>query len=344
MQLDRRTLFKRAGLASAGLVLGGGAALRGLDLASGRGLPPALARTLAQDVDVPGMPPAITSAERFYVVSKNTFGDPHIDARRWRLRVGGAVANPLELDLDAIRAFPAVRQYQTLECIDNVVGGDLISNAEWTGARLADVLAQAGVRDGVRRIVFQCDDDYSDSIELGKALEPTTLLAYEMNGQVLPQGHGFPVRVLSPGLYGIKNPKWVVEIRAVTDDYRGFWQRRGWTNDGTIKTMSRIDVPTAGRVSGSLQRMGGIAFAGDRGIQGVDVSADDGRSWSPATLAPALSNMSWVLWTADWLPQGPMQTLAVRATDGRGTPQIAEVRPALPDGSSGIHKVTVRVG
>src|SRR5438067_7372688 len=147
MQIDRRTLLKRAGLTSAGLVLGCGAALRGLDLVSGRGLPPALARALAQDADLPGMPSAITPTDRFYLVSKNTFGDPNVDAGRWRLRVGGAVANPLELDLDAIRALPAVRQYQTLECIDNQVGGDLISNAEWTGARLADVLTQAGVRD-----------------------------------------------------------------------------------------------------------------------------------------------------------------------------------------------------
>ncbi len=349
MNVDRRTLLKRAGLASAGLLLGGSAGLAsgrsGLFLPDRFGVSEALAGTLGQDVDLAGMPPAITPVERFYTVSKNTFADPVIDASRWRLRVTGSVASSLDLDLDAIRAFPTVRQYQTLECIDNQVGGDLISNAEWTGVRLADVLQRAGLRDSARRIVFQCEDDYSDSIPVEKALEATTLLAFEMNGQPLPPSHGFPVRVLSPNLYGIKNPKWVVEIRAVDGDYRGFWQRRGWTNDGIIKTMSRIDVPANGSsVAASAQRVGGIAFAGGRGVQGVEISADRGRSWSPTTLAAALSPLSWVLWTADWLPQGRTPTLTVRATDGTGAVQTADERPPLPDGSSGYHTVTLRTG
>ena len=344
MDLDRRSLLKRAGLASAGLLVGGGAALRGLDLLAGRDLPAAVASALLQDVDLPGMPSAITPIGRFYTVSKNTLGDPRLDGNRWRVRVTGSVSNSLELDLNGIRGFASVKQYQTLECIDNTVGGDLISNAEWTGVRLADVLAQAGVSERARRVAFLCEDGYSDSIPMAKAMEPTTLLAYEMNGETLPPQHGFPVRVLSPNLYGIKNPKWVTEIRVVDGDYRGFWQQRGWTNDGIIKTMSRIDVPQPGTVSGDYQRIGGIAFAGARGIQGVEVSADDGRSWMAATLAPALSSLSWVLWTSDWVPQGRTQTLAVRAWDGSGAAQIAEIRPPLPDGSSGIHKVTVRIG
>jgi DMSO/TMAO reductase YedYZ molybdopterin-dependent catalytic subunit len=343
MTLDRRTLLQRAGLASAGLLLGGGGALRGLDLLAGRDVPAALARALGQDADLAGMPSAITPVGQFYTVSKNTFGDPRLDGGSWRLRITGSVSNSLDLDLSGIRSLPSVKQYQTLECIDNLVGGDLISNAEWTGVRLADVLAQAGVGGRAQRVVFLCEDGYGDSILLAKAMEPTTLLAYEMNGEALTPSHGFPVRVLSPNLYGIKNPKWVTEIRVVDGDYRGFWQQRGWTNDGTIKTMSRIDVPRAGNVSGGLQRIGGIAFAGSRGIQSVEVSADDGRSWSAATLAPALSSLTWVLWTSDWLPQGAMQTLVARATDGTGAAQITDIRPALPDGSSGLHKVTVRV-
>lgn len=347
MMLDRRTLFKRAGLASAGLLLFGSADFEsaarraGLVLPASLGLPEAF----AQNVDLPGMPPAITPTDRFYTVSKNTFYDPTVDVARWRLRVGGSVASGLDLELDGIRAFPAVRQIQTLECIDNVVGGDLISNAEWSGVRLADVLNGAGLRDSVRRIVFQCEDDYSDSIPIEKAMEPTTLLAFEMNGQPLPRSHGFPVRLLAPNLYGIKNPKWITEIRAVDGDYRGFWQRRGWTNDGTIKTMSRIDVPTGGSgVGGGVVRVGGIAFAGGRGIQAVEISADQGRSWSPASLADAMAPMAWRLWTADWMPQAGTPSLTVRATDGTGAVQTADVRPALPDGSSGYHSVTVRAG
>ena len=342
--MDRRTLLKRAGLASAGLLVGGGAALRGLDLLAWQDLSLAYARSLLQEVDLPGITPLITPNDRFYKVSKNPLGDPTIDGNRWRLRVTGSVSNQLDLDLSAIKGLPAVQQYQTLECIDNEVGGDLISNAGWTGARLADLLTQAGVRGGARRVVFRCEDGYSDSITLDKAMEPTTLLAYEMNGQTLPPEHGFPVRVLSPNLYGIKNPKWVTEIQVIDDDYRGFWQQRGWTNEGIIKTMSRIDVPVnGGTVAGGYQRIGGLAFAGSRGIQGVEVSADGGSSWSAASLAPALSNMTWVLWTSAWLPQGPMQVLAVRATDGTGAPQPTEVAPSLPDGVSGIQRVTIRV-
>src|SRR5688572_2181767 len=154
MDLDRRSLLKRAGLASAGLLVGGGAALRGLDLLAGRDLPAALAGALLQDVDLPGMPSAITPIGRFYTVSKNTLGDPRLDGNRWRVRVTGSVSSSLELDLSAIRGFPSVNQYQTLECIDNTVGGDLISNAEWKGVRLADVLAQAGVSGRARRVAF----------------------------------------------------------------------------------------------------------------------------------------------------------------------------------------------
>ncbi len=342
--MDRRTLLKRAGLASAGLLVGGGAALRGLDLLARQDLSRAYARGLWQAVDLPGITPVITPNDRFYKVSKNTFGDPTIDGSRWRLRVTGLVANSLDLDLNAIKGLPAVQQYQTLECIDNEVGGDLISTAQWTGARLADVLTQAGVRDGARRVVFRCEDGYSDSIPIEKAMEPTTLLAYEMNGQTLPTDHGFPVRVLSPNLYGIKNPKWVTEIQVIDGDYRGFWQQRGWTNEGIIKTMSRIDVPVNGStVASGYQQIGGLAFAGARGVQSVEVSADGGNTWSAATLAPALSNLTWVLWTAEWLPQGPMQVLAVRATDGTGAPQPTQVAPSLPDGVSGIHRVTIRV-
>ncbi|HEY7063862.1 MAG TPA: molybdopterin-dependent oxidoreductase [Chloroflexota bacterium] len=342
--MDRRTLLRRAGLASAGLLLGGGAALRGLDLLARQDLSLAYARGLLQDVDLPGITPAITPNDRFYTVSKNTFGDPELDGNRWRLRVTGSVANQLDLDLNAIRGIGSVQQYQTLECIDNEVGGDLISTAQWTGARLADMLTQAGPGGSARRVVFRCEDGYSDSIPLEKAMEPTTLLAYEMNGQPLPQKHGFPVRVLSPNLYGIKNPKWVTEIQVIDGDYRGFWQQRGWTNEGIIKTMSRIDVPANGStVAGGYQRIGGLAFAGSRGISSVEVSADGGTSWTAATLAPALSNMTWVLWTSDWLPQGPLQVLAVRATDGAGQPQPTQVAASLPDGVSGIQRVTVRV-
>ena len=282
----------------------------------------------------------ITPNRDFYKVSKNAF-DPQVDARRWKLDVAGLVDKPLSLTYDDIKALPSVEQYATLACISNEVGGDLIGNALWRGVRLRDVLAEAGLKPGVVDLLLRAGDDYTDSIPVARALADVTLLVYEMNGEPLTAEHGFPLRLLVPGIYGMKNVKWINRIEAVDFDFKGYWQRRGWDDRAEYKTMSRIDVP-ARTVKGE-GTIAGIAFAGDRGITKVEVSTDGGKTWEPAEIKSPLSGLTWVLWRKSWSPEQPgKHRIVVRATDGLGITQTSQPAPPAPSGSAGYNGVTVR--
>jgi DMSO/TMAO reductase YedYZ molybdopterin-dependent catalytic subunit len=282
----------------------------------------------------------ITPTRDFYQVSKNAF-DPQVDVSGWVLEVGGLVENPLAVTYDEIKALPSIDQYATLACISNEVGGDLIGNALWRGVRLKDVLERAGLKREANEIVLRASDDYTDSIPLHRATADGTLLVYEMNGEPLTPEHGFPVRLLVPGIYGMKNIKWITRIEAVDFDFKGYWQRRGWDDRAEYKTMSRIDAPE-GAVKGETS-IAGIAFAGDRGVTRVEVSTDGGATWEQAELKPALSPIAWVLWHRRWRPAQPGRNrLLVRATDGRGQTQTSQYAPPVPSGSSGYHDLTVR--
>lgn len=284
----------------------------------------------------------ITPTVDFYQVSKNAF-DPQVDVRRWKLEVMGLVNNSLSLNYDEIKAMPSVDQYATLACISNEVGGDLIGTALWRGVRLKDVLVEAGLKPGIVDILLHASDDYSDSIPLDRAMADGTLLVYEMNGEPLTSEHGFPVRLLVPGIYGMKNVKWVTKIEAVDFDFKGYWQRRGWDDRAEYKTMSRIDAPAHSvKAEGTIA---GIAFAGDRGVGKVEVSTDGGKTWDQAAIRPALSMFSWVLWNKRWAPGQPgKHRVVVRATDGRGITQTSQQAPPDPSGSSGYHSGTVASG
>jgi DMSO/TMAO reductase YedYZ molybdopterin-dependent catalytic subunit len=292
-----------------------------------------------------GLPAEVTASADFYVVSKN-LRDPRPDPDAWRLHVNGLVARPFVLTLDELRALPHREQWQTLVCISNSVGGDYAANALWRGVPVADLLAlSGGMPPRASRIVLRAADNYSDSIPLSLALDPATLVVTGMNGEPLPPAHGAPARLLVPGLYGIKHVKWLESLEVVDTTYRGYWQRRGWSDSAVIKTISRIDFPSRGTVpAAQATRIAGMAYAGDRGISRVDVSADDGVTWRPARLSPPKGPLSWVFWEAPWSPaRGTQVRLTVRAVDGTGQVQTAESAPALPDGASGLHSVTVRV-
>jgi DMSO/TMAO reductase YedYZ molybdopterin-dependent catalytic subunit len=238
-----------------------------------------------------------------------------------------------------------VSQVTTLICISNQVGGPLISNARWTGVRLRDLLERARLKPGVKDIALFAADGYSDSISLEKALEPTTLVAYGMNDELLPDSHGAPARLIVPGIYGMKNVKWLTGIEPVDEDFKGFWERRGWSDIAIIKTMSRIDVPDSRLVVPGRNAIGGIAFAGDRGVSEVEWSVDDPDSsgWKRAVVKPALSPFSWVLWADEWNPRGSgLMRLRVRAIDGAGAVQTIDIAEPFPDGASGYHEVQVR--
>jgi hypothetical protein len=281
----------------------------------------------------------------FYVVSKN-FADPVVDAAGWTLTVHGLVQNPQRLTLDSLRALPAVSEYVTLECISNNVGGGQISTGLFGGVPLNSVLDLAGVHSAATLVAFRSRDGYTESLPLSLVRQsPEILVAHSLDGAPLPSQHGFPARILVPGHYGMKGPKWVEDIELTTGSRNGYWENQGWNPDAAVKTMARFDQP----LQGALLKVGaidlsGIAFAGKRGISAVEYSADGGHSWTAATLRQPLSNLTWVIWTATWTPAAAGEyTLLVRARDGQGALQSSTGAPSYPDGANGYHSVSVSV-
>jgi DMSO/TMAO reductase YedYZ molybdopterin-dependent catalytic subunit len=292
---------------------------------------------------VPVLSPELTPVENFYITTKN-FTDPNLDVNQWSLTIKGLVANPMTLSMADIKALPQVKVVHTLECISNTVGGDLIGNQRWTGVRVADLMKKVRPQSGVVDMIFRAADDYTDSVPISVLMNPDTVLAYEMNGKPLVPKHGYPARLLIPGIFGMKNVKWITQMEAVNYDYKGFWQSQGWSDPAPYLTMSRIDYPTGGAVKQKPLYVGGIAFAGNRGIGRVEVSVDGGKTWGDAQVRRPLGRNTWVLWTYPWIPTAPGDTtLVVRATDGTGAVQTADDANNYPDGATGYHKVAVKV-
>ncbi len=290
----------------------------------------------AQFAHVAGLPPEITPNDEFYVVNEDLI-QPDVDPTEWRLSVAGLVEHPLGLTYEDLKALPLVERYQTLECISNKVGGHYVSNAAWVGVPLGEILDRAGVRPGAVEVAFGSAGGYSDSMSVAKAMDRTTLIAFGMNGFVLPRAHGFPARVLGVGTYGMKNPKWLTNIEVVNKPYQGFWEQRGWSKPAVVKTMSRIDTPADGTtVHGAVVTIAGVAFAGDRGISRVEVSTDGRRTWDSALLKTALSPYTWRQWLYRWTPPETGQyRVFVRAIDGTGAVQTPTTAPPFPSGASG---------
>jgi DMSO/TMAO reductase YedYZ molybdopterin-dependent catalytic subunit len=292
-----------------------------------------------------GQTPEVTAAKDFYYVSKNFVGDPQIDASSWKLTIGGSVNKPLTLTYNDLKALPVVERYHTLACISNEVGGNLMSNALFRGTRLADILDTAGIQPGANELIFRAADDYSDRLHLSQAMDPLSLIVYEINGAPLPQPHGYPARLLVPGLYGMKNGKWLTSLEVNQGDYTGYWEQQGWTREANIKMSSRIDLPSDGAVLTSKPTwIAGVAFAANHGISSVEVTTDSGETWQPATLRRPLGALTWVLWQYHWTPTPGSHILAVRAIDAAGNMQTPVQAPPLPDGSSGYDAIQVLVG
>jgi DMSO/TMAO reductase YedYZ molybdopterin-dependent catalytic subunit len=311
---------------------------------------------------VPGTRPEITPIEDFYRVDINLLppgdekfldssdplvqrllqqgGETDLPAESYILAIDGLVNNPIALSLNDIKSFPMVEQYATLTCISNPIGGDLIGTTLFQGARLKEVLETAELDPNVLDIKFTAVDGYTESIPVEVALDPETLLCYNMGGQPLTRSHGSPLRVYTPGRYGIKNPKWIIKIEAIDSDYKGFWQQRGWTESGFIKTTSVIDTSQIG--SDDVTMMGGIAFAGTRGIQSVELSVDDGE-WMSAELDLPLSQLTWVLWRAALELTPGNHIITVRSVDGEGNVQTAKKSPTQPDGGTGHHSIRITI-
>jgi DMSO/TMAO reductase YedYZ molybdopterin-dependent catalytic subunit len=296
-----------------------------------------------------GPTPALTPIAQFYVVAKDLI-PPSVSVEQWRLTIDGLVDRPTTLSLAQLQALPAQSDYRTLECIStNIVAGDhLISNQRWTGVRISDLLDQAGVQSAARWILWEAADGYTESIPLSVARDADSWIAYGMGDGPIPTEHGAPARVLIAGRFGMKQPKWVTRMQLAAQDAPGYWEQRGWDEQAVVRTMSRIDSPTAGQIvpMGTPFRAYGVAFAGDRGISAVQLSPDEGKSWISAQLEDAgqapLGPLTWVRWRADvTLGQAGPARLTVRAIDGTGAVQSGQETAALPSGSTGWHAIRV---
>jgi hypothetical protein len=307
------------------------------------GGPPTPLPPNAPPFDLKGMSPEITGVSDFYTVSKN-FIDPSVAVGGWKLTIDGLVDKPMTLNYDQLTALPATDGYFTLMCISNEIGGDLWGNAAWRGVSLKWLLEQAGVHTDAYKAVFSAADDYKDSVMLANALNPDALLAWQMNGQPLKKEHGYPARLLIPGIYGMKNVKWLTGISIVANDFKGFWQNQGWDDAAPYQTESRIDVPRSRDTptTGPLS-VGGVAFAGNRGIQSVEVSTDGEKTWQPAQVKPGLSANTWQLWRADINVDSTVHDIRVRATDGTGKLQTRQPADPFPSGATGYDTVRIAV-
>jgi DMSO/TMAO reductase YedYZ molybdopterin-dependent catalytic subunit len=293
-----------------------------------------------------GFTAPITPNSEHYVVTQNPI-DPSVITNAWRLEVTGLVGNPGSYSYEELQKLPSISRAVTLECIANATfaGGRLISTAIWQGVTLRSLLERhGGAQTSATHVAFYSVDGYNVSLPLNELLQVDPLLAWRMNGVELPQRHGYPLRVLIPGRYGEENAKWVTRVELTDHFVGGLYSDQGWYN-GPLHTMNRIDRPRGKIVVGHAVEVGGFAFAGNRGIQKVEVSVDGGLSWHLATLEPPLSQDAWVFWTWQWTPGVPGQyTIAARATDGTGEAQTSRRQGTVPNGATGYHEIMVEVG
>ena len=298
-------------------------------------------------LDVAEISPIVTANEDFYRIDTALIV-PRPAIATWRLRVTGMVDRELELTYDELVSRPLHEQYVTIACVSNEVGGDLVGNALWRGVRLKELLDEAGVDPAATQIVGRAVDNFTVGFPTVWALadERESLVAVAMNGEPLPADHGFPARLIVPGLYGyVSATKWLAEIELTTlEAFDAYWIPLGWSKEAPILTQSRIDTPRGGSsVSPGPVAVAGVAWAPDRGIGAVEVQVDE-EGWLPAELSAPISDATWVQFVYRWEASAGEHMLRVRATDGDGLVQTDERTRPDPDGARGHHTIQVRVG
>ena len=297
-------------------------------------------------IDVAGVSPLVVPTEDFYRIDTKLL-IPRLDAATWSVTIDGMVDRPLTLTYADLLARPQVERYVTIACVSNEVGGHLVGNAKWTGVPLRDLLDEAGVADGASQVVGRAFDGWTAGFPSGWLNGPGAgaLLAVGMNDAALTPAHGFPARLIIPGLYGyVSATKWITNITLTTlEAVDGYWIPLGWAKDGPILLQSRIDVPGGGSVASGQVAVAGVAWAPTRGVSAVEVQVDD-EPWQAAGLGPAISDETWVQWVYRWDAAPGTHRLRVRATDGEGILQEERSTPPAPDGARGYHSVQVSVG
>jgi DMSO/TMAO reductase YedYZ molybdopterin-dependent catalytic subunit len=356
LDFDRRR-FLGSSVALAGAALGSGvigrvllenratasAAVPGVPNASATAAP----LPTGAELSVDGITPLVVRNPDFYRIDTSLL-TPRLDVADWRLTVDGMVDRPFTIDYAQLLAMPLVESYVTIACVSNEVGGNLVGNALWRGVRLRELLERAGIQDGATQVVGRSFDGWTAGFPTAWLDPPDreALVAVAMNGEPLPPEHGYPARLIVPGLYGyVSATKWLTNIQLTTlEDFDGYWVPLGWAKEAPILTQSRIDVPRGGAsLAAGPQPIAGVAWAVDRGVSAVEVQVDDG-AWEPAELSTPISDATWVQWVHRWEATAGEHTLRVRATDGNGEVQTDRVTRPPPDGARGHHTIRVTVG
>jgi DMSO/TMAO reductase YedYZ molybdopterin-dependent catalytic subunit len=351
----RRSFLLRSGafgIAAVAAGVGGRALvdrLRSAPVGSGAPIPAAtvLAPPIPAGADLAGQIPAVTPLvvpnDRFYRIDTALLV-PSVDTAAWTLRIHGLVDREVTLTWDELLQYPMVEQYVTIACVSNEVGGNLVGNAKWTGVRLRDVLDAAGVQTAATQLVGRSVDGWTAGMPTAWVMDPDRepMIALKMNDQPLPLAHGYPARLIVPGLYGyVSATKWLAELELTTlEAFNGYWVPLGWSKEAPILTQSRIDTPVTDFAAGRVA-IAGIAWAPDRGVSKVEVGIDG--AWYPATLSTPISDTTWVQWMAPWDATPGDHVIQVRATDGNGALQEERPSPPAPDGARGWHTIQLSV-
>lgn len=354
---ERRQVIRGLAIAGAAALVGGAAGrligLRSRDVSAERAdvqLPsptgPELSVEPGAELRIPGLTPYLTSNADFYRID-TALTVPQVSKDDWSLRIHGLVDREIRLSYADLAAKTPIERLVTLACVSNPVGGDLISNARWLGYRLDEIIAAAGPHPDADMVLSRSIDGFTAGSPLAVLMDGRdAMLAVGMNGEPLPTAHGYPARLVVPGLYGyVSATKWVTELEITRfDRAEAFWTKRGWSAKGPIKTECRIDTPRAhGTFQPGKLTVAGVAWAQHRGIKGVEVRIDQG-DWQPARLATAPSIDTWVQWAFDWDATGSgIHTIWARATDGTGETQTDKQQEVVPDGATGYPSLTLRI-
>jgi DMSO/TMAO reductase YedYZ molybdopterin-dependent catalytic subunit len=303
------------------------------------------------DLGIDGIEPFIVPNDNFYRID-TALVVPQVSADSWRLNISGLVDKPIELNFAELLARDQVERHITLSCVSNPVGGDLVGNALWQGVLLKPLLEEAGLQAGAEQVVSRSIDGWTCGSPIEAIMDGRdAMLAFGMNGEPLPAQHGFPVRIVVPGLFGyVSATKWVTDIRLTRwEDFDAYWIPRGWSKLGPVKTMARIDTPRSGSDRSGVVPVGGVAWAVHRGVSGVQVRIgrdDEMGEWIDAEMGSVPTADTWVQWVYNWDTSGleGVHIVEVRAIDGDGEPQPEEPRAVAPDGAQGYHRIAVDVG